>query len=400
MTDRATLSDVEHLAREINNDFTFNSTWAEMAQREDGAEMLAFARDVLQAELDQSFFSEDHAKSTLPQKPFLTPQRSIEMTSLLADVFPPSARVTHGESHFGDVDDARITEAGADMRRDGCLIWPDLLPKATVDGLIARLDDMAFTNRNAQESQLGRELRENGKHYSGAWWLARMDKLAAMQEFEDLAFDPVLINIAQEALGAVPIHVQTNCWWTFSNAGASAKKRARLESINAQRFHQDQEFISFVKVFVYLTDVGEQNGPHVYVRGSVNDHDKAPAQENVSYRFEDAEIEAAFGPDRVVSITGPAGQIAFVNTRGFHKGAPVVAGHRLLLQFEYASSMYFNPVKPFAVAHLSSAGTDLRRNAPRVFSNYRDLDLSAVADPELSEPHRLGVFARLRNALR
>ena len=49
-------------------------------------------------------------------------------------------------------------------------------------------------------------------------------------------------------------------WWSnVSN---------KVDSFSAQDFHFDLDSIKFLKVFIYLKDVTENKGPHVYVEGS------------------------------------------------------------------------------------------------------------------------------------
>ena len=143
-------------------------------------------------------------------------------------------------------------------------------------------------------------------------------------------------------------------------------KRLNWESSNAQLFHQDQEFITFLKVFLYLSDVDENSGPHVYVRGSALDYEERLGVVEASRRFSDETITTAFGAERIASITGPKGQIVLANTRGFHKGSPVISGHRLILQIEYASSLYSSPIEPFDVSSLTRELLALRAVSPRI----------------------------------
>ena len=43
--------------------------------------------------------------------------------------------------------------------------------------------------------------------------------------------------------------------------------------IGPQLFHRDYESFNFVKLFVYLTDVGKENGPHEYIiRSNIKDN--------------------------------------------------------------------------------------------------------------------------------
>ncbi len=177
--------------------------------------------------------------------------------------------------------------------------------------------------------------------HGDTYWLRDQDEIVHKPLLARLAFDPYIISVVSKYLGCVPVHVQTNSWFSLP----SAQFKSNLSS-NAQMFHQDKEFAKFLKVFVYLTDVGLDQGPHCYIEGSHLDelHRKGPG---LSDRVADSDIEKYYEPSRLKTVTGPAGMVLFGDTSCVHKGEPVKAGYRVMLQLEYASSLYLSPVKPF-----------------------------------------------------
>ena len=77
----------------------------------------------------------------------------------------------------------------------------------------------------------------------GTWWIDNAYDMPVTETLQNISLDPAILAIAQESLGATPIHVQTNSWWTFPPPLSAVKERrkTRFENKNAQRFHQDQE---------------------------------------------------------------------------------------------------------------------------------------------------------------
>jgi hypothetical protein len=189
--------------------------------------------------------------------------------------------------------------------------------------------------------------------------------------------------------------VQTNIWFSFP----TYLEKNNL-STNAQMFHQDKEFTKFLKVFIYLSDVGEDSGPHRYVEGSHVDeaHTFGIA---FSDRIPDAEITRYYDASRIKTLLGPAGTITFGDTSCVHKGEPLVAGHRVMLQFEYAASLYLSPVAPF-----EQMSERLLQNLPypaatreRLTANYNNAwraeFLAEEARHKPPEPSTLRKFMRL-----
>ncbi|SUX29964.1 phytanoyl-CoA dioxygenase family protein [Chromobacterium vaccinii] len=236
------------------------------------------------------------------------------------------------------------------LNRDGYCTSPIALGDEQLHSIKEALAKQSFrTKGTSQHTLSGKELldivirgdtpvNQDGDTY----WLVDMDALAHDSLLTSLAFDPYIISVVSKYLGCSPIHVQTNAWFSFP--GMSTERNL---SSNAQMFHQDKEFIKFIKVFVYLSDVGEEQGPHCYIEGSHLDelHRKGI---DLSCRVEDKDIKKFYSVNRIKMRTGHAGQIIFGDTSCVHKGSQVKNGYRLMLQLEYASSLYLSPVAPFS----------------------------------------------------
>lgn len=156
------------------------------------------------------------------------------------------------------------------------------------------------------------------------------DNTMASPEMQDYCSDPALALIAAEYLGQPVIQDQTALWWTTTKGSADA-------ALNAWLFHQDRDRLSFLKFFVYLTDVGPENGPHTYVRGTQRRVPRSLASDG---RKDDDLVRRAGLWDKVISLTGEAGTIMAVDTVGLHKGQPPVTGDRCVLQVEFATSLF------------------------------------------------------------
>jgi Phytanoyl-CoA dioxygenase (PhyH) len=141
-------------------------------------------------------------------------------------------------------------------------------------------------------------------------------------ELHQLALDPKLLGMAANYFGCRPYLDSIQAWWSLSG---------NSEPEEAENYHRDNDSIRFLKLFLYLTDVGAESGPHKFVRGS---HREARLLER--RRFTDSEVEGAFARDRVMTIAGTAGDAFMEDTWGLHKGQMPVKGQRLLVQFRYS----------------------------------------------------------------
>ncbi len=148
----------------------------------------------------------------------------------------------------------------------------------------------------------------------------------------DLINNPDILGAAELWFGCKP---------TIDNIGASWSYPGREKAKGAQRFHRDFDCARCFKAFYYLTDVDEEAGPHVYVRGS----NRRPVLESAHAQSDDI-IAGTFGHDAITPILAPAGSWFLEDVYGFHKGVLPKARPRLLLAIEY--NLYPSPLAPKA----------------------------------------------------
>lgn len=177
-----------------------------------------------------------------------------------------------------------------------------------------------------------------------------------------IALDGTLATIAGAYFRCLPIYDFTAMWWT-------TRFGTRDLSAAAQEFHFDMDRLHFLKFFVYLTDVTEQSGPHVFVAGS---HRSKPRVLREPERFDDELVESHYPAASIKRICGPRGTVFAVDTKGLHKGEPILAGDRLAFQVEFTTSTFGQnyPGPEVGAETLRAAGIALPLDR-RVYGNVR-----------------------------
>ncbi len=158
--------------------------------------------------------------------------------------------------------------------------------------------------------------------------------LLELPEAVKLLIDQSFYAVTQAYLKAAPVNDMIWAWWTvpFNQGQAS--------SAAAQYYHFDLDRHAFLKMFIYLTDVTTDNGPHWFVKRS---HKNKPKGLLVDDRISDAAIREHFPNEDIVEITGLAGTVFVEDTRGYHKGSPVVTGERLAMEVQLSDSLFGAP---------------------------------------------------------
>lgn len=253
----------------------------------------------------------------------------------------------------------RIDETCDALRADGFAILPDRLDLTACDELeaVARAGDCRLTEPISPDGP-SRARFDPDAPLAVRYDLDEQDVVASLAAQRVLA-DESLLALAQRYLGAAPVQDLVAMWWSAA-VGRGASSAA------AQQFHFDLDRLRFLKFFVFLTDVDERTGPHVYVRGS---HGPKPGQLRHDGRHSDASVEAAY-PGAATPIVGERGTMLLADTIGLHKGLDLQEGHRLVFQVEWASSLFGAPFTRPAVRGAGPELVDIVRRFPWTFQRF------------------------------
>jgi hypothetical protein len=167
------------------------------------------------------------------------------------------------------------------------------------------------------------------------------DDLISNEIIQELIMDPTLISIAREYLGCEPIFDFPAMWWSTSFGNEPSSEAAQL-------YHFDLDRIKWLKIFIYINDVDEKNGPHCYVKSTHISGSKPQDLLNRGYqRVSDKDIFKYHSREQENKICGPAGSIFAGDTKCWHKGQQIQEGSRLVLELEYTSSCFGGEVREF-----------------------------------------------------
>lgn len=235
--------------------------------------------------------------------------------------------------------------AGTALEAEGIAELGRVLTPTQVGEIVGRLDGVSVYNMHTQAHSDGvlRNIAGEARRYHfGAYDLATLLKLPHLLE---LANRPELVAMAEAYLGCVPTIYGLNLWWSFAGHPDLASSNNHL--------HRDRDDVGFCTLFLYLTDVDEESGPHVFIRGThrrqaldrlfasgvpsdVEVAGERRSLETLTCRIErnDELFERVFR-DQLVRLVGPAGTAALIDTNGLHRGDLPRRRDRLLFSARY-----------------------------------------------------------------
>jgi hypothetical protein len=282
--------------------------------------------------------------------------------------FSPKVDFGTGGSVLGELRAADIAQKVAELRSDGFILLPGVLPQEICDRLMQfALQTPATVRRmdNEPVTAATRTARFDAATPLGVRYDYDTGALLDHPDVQGLLSDPSLLSITQEYLGARPIADVLSMWW-------HTNYHAQPDSQAAQFFHFDMDRIKWLKVFVYLTDVGPDNGPHMFIRGS-HRSGGIPARflERGYARLMDDEVFAFYLADRRVQFCAPRGSVIIEDTRGLHKGVPVRGGPRLVLQLQFSNSLFGTGQSRARIGTVTNpALQSMLQLAPTIYKQY------------------------------
>lgn len=224
----------------------------------------------------------------------------------------------------------------ATLRRDGILVQPGALSETQIADILEYLSDKPVHELGAPVPV--RRLDRGGPAGLTYGIYDEADVIDCPHVMEAVC-SPEIMGLAASYLGCKPTLSMLGLQWSFPRARSGV----------AQNFHRDSEDWKYLRGFIYLTDVEEGGGPHVYVKGS---HlDRLPLRLRF---YTDEEIERDYGHEAIVKVLGKRGTFIAADTAGIHKGERPSEAPRLILTFTYSIlPMAFERYRPHRSRHPS-----------------------------------------------
>ena len=253
------------------------------------------------------------------------------LATVLRMVRPPR-RPSPVSGVLGDLSVAAQRAIVNSIARDGYHIFDRRLPAELCD----EIERFAARTPAVVESTQGERVIFDARAPISKTYRIPEIEVITNNGIELLMADRSFLAISELYLRTLPILDSVNMWW-------SATYGDKPGGAAAQEFHFDFDPPPiWLHFFIYLTDVGPENGPHVIVRGShIAGHPAAgPLLTRGYVRISDEDIAQSFGAENIKELCGKRGTILAVVTRGFHKGKMPMVGQRLIAQYIYACPPY------------------------------------------------------------
>ena len=268
----------------------------------------------------------------------MTKGYSSDVVATIISFFTPKIALENTTGILGDMSGNILKTTLSELKDKGYIVFESALS----DDMIAQLRHFsettpALTRRMDTQSENQYQKSENLFEIQNPLSVRydyKTQDLLNCETVQNLMADNSILSIAQAYLGCRPIVDIVTMWW-HTNFSKTPDKEA------AQYFHFDMDRVRWIKFFVYLTDVGPDNGPHTFVSTSHRSGQIPMALLRKGYsRLTDEEVKNHYSEDKLIEFRAPKGTIIIEDTRGLHKGKHVSGDPRLLFQLQFTQNLF------------------------------------------------------------
>jgi ectoine hydroxylase-related dioxygenase (phytanoyl-CoA dioxygenase family) len=278
----------------------------------------------------------------------------------------PPYRLPSASGVLGELREDDLAKIERQLERDGYYVFENCLSAEFCESVIRQtlaVDCFLHGDDTTGKGQMHYAKYSRGAN-AAALYVLTADDTTDIPEVQELMCDPSLIAVAQNYLKSKPIFSGVSMGW-------STPVKDEPDKQAAQEFHWDMERIRWLRFFISLTDVGPDNGPHCFIKGSHRTGAIPQELLKLGYvRHSDETIVRTYGKESYCEFTGARGTIVAEDSRGFHKGKMLTSGDRLLLAFELSNAL-FGASKRHNIRHIRVPRFgEFASKYPRLYANF------------------------------
>lgn len=150
------------------------------------------------------------------------------------------------------------------LENQGYVFLEDLCKAEEVSQILKHFEDRPVFNGHIMGSSDKIPRKLDGEARNFPFGVYQRSDVVSAPHLLRLANDPKIIGIVASYLGCIPTIYSINTYWSFSGSTQKVNDTAKY----TQFFHRDRDDFKFCTLFIYLTNVNMESGPHQYIKSS------------------------------------------------------------------------------------------------------------------------------------
>ncbi|MFN8576587.1 MAG: phytanoyl-CoA dioxygenase family protein [Candidatus Sericytochromatia bacterium] len=257
---------------------------------------------------------------------FLTNKRINYLMIFLAEIFNGDFQEKNIKILGNDID-----EVVKSVKENGYFVFKERIDEEIID----KIQEIAnnnrcypiFSDRKFSDCFLDEGVIFNNSEYVSTRYEYSLKLLINTPEVFEIIQDNNFTALSQQFFNSKSLLTTLNLWWT-------TPIRDDMDRYTGQVFHIDIDRSQVLLILIYINDVDENNGPHIYVK---NSHKNVPHHLLQDRRMKEDEMINEYSKENLIRITGKKGTVIVTDPIGFHRGEPLHSDNRLALKFEFST---------------------------------------------------------------
>ncbi len=200
--------------------------------------------------------------------------------------------------------------------------------------------DIEYKNKNNRKIDQQLLIRQTDESLTSYFEKLKINKISRITSFIDLKKNSSIKSFltSKPVISLAKNYLNTNTISISSNFFISTPLEISREEkySNAQYFHWDNDFSKFFKLYIYLTDVEEDSGPHIFIPKT---HKNKLFESSLARLFDDDLIYNSY--KNKIKYKGKSGSIFFTDGYGLHKGETPTQKPRLIINAHFGKGKIF-----------------------------------------------------------
>ena len=191
------------------------------------------------------------------------------------------------------------------------------------------------------------------------------DKILKSEIAQNLLFNKFIYQVATNYFKSTPFFDHISL--------AISCKSDKPDSEAAQLFHFDLDKPKWLKFFIYLNDVDEDNGPHFFIPKTHKNFAIRSEIRAQGYKRIDDKTISKYYPN-IKEMKGKSGTLLIEDTRGLHKGSVVKKNYRCIALLQFNNSNFGSQTSRYNVNVKQKDNLDFYNSNIYSFSNLNIIE--------------------------
>ncbi len=259
----------------------------------------------------------------------------------------------------------KFSDINESLNNNGYYLFKDFLSSDVCEKLENYILNNSLVTKGDKNSDTSKEVFFDVSNSKNVLYEMKKNKILRSEIAQNLLFNKFFYQVAENYFKSTPFFDHISL--------AISAKSIKPDSEAAQMFHFDLDKPKWLKFFIYLNDVDENNGPHFFIPKTHKNFGIKNVIREKGYSRIDDEIISKYYSD-IREIKGKRGTLLIEDTRGLHKGSVVKKNYRCIALLQFNNSNFGSENLKYKLKIMKKNNLEFYNSNKNTFSNLNIIE--------------------------